>query len=423
MHRRVSARTAMALCDQAVVSGISFLITIIVGRVCGKPELGIYALGMSVVFLALAAQQSLISAAHTVFSVRLEGESRRRYNGAIAIQFLALCGLVAGAIAVVALSRNWFAASSIQGGKSAGAVFGVLVVVCPCILLREFARRFEFARFNMARAFLLDACIAVLTLGLLATLYALALLSGTSALLAVGGACASAGGVWWITSRSQFQVELARLPEEFRRGWQFGRWVFGGQVSFALVGFSLQWMIATMMDEGAVGVYSACLMLVLLANPIVLGIQNVLSPSIAESMHEGGCERVRRLVLQSSMALSLMMATYVSVIAIWGELFLQQLYGDAFGGNGFAIGMLGWGALATASGVASNHGLRAIERPELNFVAAATGLITAVAVGWFLIPSWGVAGAATGFASGCSVTAAARLSAFLYVSSRSRESI
>ncbi len=411
-------RAVLALADQAVVSGIGFLTTIFIGRACGKPELGIYALGMSIVLLAIAAQQSLISAAHTVFSVRLEDDARRRYNGAIAVQFAVLCLLIVLGLGGISLGLGVF-----KDGSETTKVLNVLLLVCPCILLREFARRFEFARFNLFRAFLLDTGIAALLLALLSILAYNSLLSGVTGLLAVGGACALAGGTWWLTTRSQFRVVAATLKDEFRRGWQYGRWVFGGQISFAMVGFSLQWITAVMIDEAAVGVYSACWMLVLIANPVVLGLQNVLSPSIAKSMHEGGNRQVRRLVMRSTIALTLMMAVYVTVIAIWGDFILQQLYGDTFAGNGITIGLLGWGALATAAGVSSNHGLRAIERPELNFVAAVIGLVVGVVTACFLIPTWGVSGAAMGFAVSCSLTSCVRMISFIKVAHDSTETL
>ena len=77
-HGRSSTRALLALADQAVVSGTGFVTTIAIGRACGKPGLGIYALGMSIVLLAIAAQQSLISAAHTIFSVRLDEDALRQ---------------------------------------------------------------------------------------------------------------------------------------------------------------------------------------------------------------------------------------------------------------------------------------------------------------------------------------------------------
>jgi len=410
-RNRARGLAVLALADQCVISGVSFLTTIIIGRACGKMELGLYALGMSVVLLAIAAQQSLISAAHTVFSVRLEGLAYRRYNGSIALQFVALNLVIMLGLGVVATLA--YVAGS-EGGTA--QVLVVLVVVCPSVLVREFARRFQFARFQTVSAFLLDTAIAVLQVALLGGLMALSWLSGATGLLAVGCASALVGLFWGVTNRREFELSGTDHAAEFARGWRFGRWVFGGQMLFTSVAFVIQWTIAYLMDEAAVGVYSACMTLVLLANPVVLGLQNLLSPSIAKAMHDGGVVRVRQLVGQSTLALSLMLSAFVAVLGLWGDAILVALYGESFAGNGLVVALLGGGMLATATGVSSNHGLRTLERPELNFMASLGGLLTGVTTAYLMIPSWGVSGAAMGFAISCTITSAVRLVCFASIS-------
>ena len=151
--------------------------------------------------------------------------------------------------------------------------------------------------------------------------------------MAIGAACGLTGSLWYLRNRSQFRLVPERVRDEFKHGWRFGRWVFGGQVSFAMVGFSIQWIMAGMVGEAAVGVYSASMMLVLLANPIVLGLQNMLSPSIAKAMHRGGRRKVREVVAQSTIGLTLLMLVYVGIVAYWGDFILTHLYGESFAGN------------------------------------------------------------------------------------------
>jgi O-antigen/teichoic acid export membrane protein len=366
---------------------------IVIGRTCGKVELGIYSLGMSLVVLAIAAQQSLVSAAHTVFSVRLDGESRRQYNGAVAVQFVALSLLVVVSLGVISLGCRYGIVS-----PETTRVFSVLLFVCPCILLREFARRFEFARFGMFRVFVLDAVIAILLVACLGLMVYAGRLSGATGLLAVGAACATAGAFWYSINRSEFRLAGANLGAEFKRSWRFGRWVFGGQFTSGMLAVSIQWITAALIGEAAVGVYSACMMLVLFSNPIVLGLLNMLAPSIAKAMHDGGTESVRRVVAQSTGLLTSIMIVFVSIITFWGDSILARLYDPSFTGNGVTVALLGLGALASAIGDSANHGLRTLERPEFNFLAALTGLLAAVVTVCCCVPLWGVVGAALGFA-------------------------
>ncbi|MEM9589085.1 MAG: oligosaccharide flippase family protein [Planctomycetota bacterium] len=410
-RQRSLLRAATALSDQAVVSGISFLTTIMIGRICGKSELGIYSMGMSVVVLAIAAQQSLVSAAHTVFSVRLQGDLRRRYNGSIAVQFAALNLLIAATLGLSAIGFwIWLP------GSETAKILGPLAIVCPCVLLREFARRFEFASFQVTRALMLDGLIAAVQVVLLAMLAYSTWLSGVAGLWVVATASGLCAAGWWTLSRRQFQLSGGDHADEFVRGWQFGRWVFGGQMAFAMVGFSMQWMTAGLIGEAAVGVYGACMTLVMLSNPVVLGLQNLLSPSIASAMHQGGAASVRRLVAKATAAFTLLLSTFATVVFFLGDRLLSFIYGSQFAGNGLTISLLCLGVFASAVGVSFNHGLRTLERPEFNFVASVLGLVAGALTAWTLIPNWGVSGAACGYATSCTVTAVVRLISFLIVS-------
>src|SRR5438132_4331641 len=65
-----SGNQALALIDQAVVSGTSFLTTILIGRWCGAGELGVYSLGFSLLVSWGSVQNSLISLPYTIYRLR-----------------------------------------------------------------------------------------------------------------------------------------------------------------------------------------------------------------------------------------------------------------------------------------------------------------------------------------------------------------
>ncbi len=400
--------------DQAVISGISFLTAVLVGRVGGKTELGIYTLGMSVVLLAISIQQSLVSAPHTIFVIRFHGPERLKYNGSLLSQAIILNLLL---LAMIVLAGLVFVTGL---GPDEGAwIMAVLLITCPAVLLREFGRRFMFAHMNMSGALFLDVGIAFIQLAALGLLYATGCLTGISGLIAVGLACAISGATWMWTCREKFELDREWLVPEARRSWDFGRWVFGGQVSVALVAVVMNWLLAGIHGEDATGVYGACMMLILLANPFILGIQNLLSPNMAQAMHQQGSQRVRYLVGRSTLALAGMMGAFALVIGIWGDPLVQLIYTEDYGGNQWAIGLLACGAFALSVGVSSNHGLRAIERPEVNFYAAVCGLLAGCLVAAVWIPGHGVLGAAAGYFAACLVTATYRVLGFLYVSRNS----
>ena len=65
-----SGNHALALMDHAVVSGTSFLTTILIGRWCGASELGVYSLGFSLLVSWGCVHQSLIALPYTIYRHR-----------------------------------------------------------------------------------------------------------------------------------------------------------------------------------------------------------------------------------------------------------------------------------------------------------------------------------------------------------------
>ena len=86
--------SALALLDQAVVSGANFTIAVLVGRLCGLAELGAFALGGTILVFAAAVQEALIASPYTVFVQRLDGRTRGLYARSVLQQSgLLMCSI------------------------------------------------------------------------------------------------------------------------------------------------------------------------------------------------------------------------------------------------------------------------------------------------------------------------------------------
>src|SRR5262245_20727373 len=81
---------ALALIDQALVSGSRFATTLVVGRFCGPAELGEYSLAFSLHVLAGCVQEALLTTPYAVVSKRLRPRSRATYAGAIARMYFSV---------------------------------------------------------------------------------------------------------------------------------------------------------------------------------------------------------------------------------------------------------------------------------------------------------------------------------------------
>ena len=72
---------ANVLFDQVLVSGTSFVTTVLIGRVLGKGQLGLYVLVYSVVIVLLEVQNSFIASPYTIHSPRLDQLRQAQHTG------------------------------------------------------------------------------------------------------------------------------------------------------------------------------------------------------------------------------------------------------------------------------------------------------------------------------------------------------
>src|SRR5438128_4628311 len=121
-----SGKHTLALIDQAVVSGTSFLTTILIGRWCGAGELGVYSLGFSLLVSWGCAQQSLIALPYTIYRHRSRWGTQEEYAGSALVHN----GLLS-ALALVALAAAGVVLSSVGAVAGLAAVIWALAGVMP----------------------------------------------------------------------------------------------------------------------------------------------------------------------------------------------------------------------------------------------------------------------------------------------------
>ena len=132
--RAVSGAHIYALFDQAVVSGASFLTMIMIGRWTNPVELGLYAIGVSILLSLLATQQTLISLPYTVQRSCPAATAAEHAGGALVqCGLLALLTIVLLTVAALGLIAN--------GAKpELAALTWTLAGVAPFVLLRDLGR-------------------------------------------------------------------------------------------------------------------------------------------------------------------------------------------------------------------------------------------------------------------------------------------
>jgi hypothetical protein len=124
---------AVAIFDQAVVSGTSFLTAVIIGRLGSRDMLGVYYLAWQVVLLVQSVQERTISIPYMIYCSRRKGDALAAYTGSALAHQLSLVGLVTAGLGLFLLAR---ALGLVQA--DAAVVAAALLAALPFMLLRWF---------------------------------------------------------------------------------------------------------------------------------------------------------------------------------------------------------------------------------------------------------------------------------------------
>lgn len=386
---------ALALLDQGVVSAANFITTIVVARSAGPSGLGLYAIAFSIVVTLLALQEALIVAPYAIRLHSAHGAPAQHAGAALWLS-CALSAVVAAGLVFFALGAAAFGA---DGPKL--SLLWTLAGVAPVVMGREFFRRHALAHLNMRRTLLLDAAASGMQLCGLAALAALGAVSAATALAALGLAAGLtvAGGA--ILTRREFSFSRDVATVTARHFWVLGRWLLVSRGAMQAQSYLPYWMAGVYGGPAATGVIAACMSVVALANPVVFGITNVLTPRAALAWRQGGGAGLRRQTVQEAAIMAAALALLLLTIVIGGDRLLHFLYGSQeFASSSRVLSVFALALASLAIGIPAANALAAMERPRAIVVVTALTLpVTAVAIG-LLMARWGTLGAACGYLFG-----------------------
>ena len=403
----------VSLADQAVASATNFLTGVIIARACSKEQLGLYMLGLSLILLMTDFQTSLITTPYMVYAPRLKGSAHALYTGSTLIHQLAFC-----LITMLGVACGAFAVTKGVGPRGLGPVLWALCVVIALIMLREHARRVSFARLKLWTAFLFDTCIAVGQIGGLLVLARFGLLSASRAFWVIGSVCGIAVLGWLWSDRQFYHPHLGEALADLKKNWVFGKWVFASGLVWAVSMNLYPWFLAYFHGAASTGVWAACLGVVSVGNPALLGIQNFVGPKISHVYAAEGPEALRRWVLKISAVISLPVSLLCLGLILWGGRLVALLYGRQYTGNSLVVAILALNLLVAAAAFSFSRALMAIERADLDFLVNCAALFVMVTLGFWLVRAFGPLGAAIGLFGANLATSAVRAGVFLRLRAR-----
>ncbi|GAB5439998.1 MAG: hypothetical protein Fues2KO_03470 [Fuerstiella sp.] len=392
----------VAIADQAIVSGTNFVTAVLIGRCCGADQLGVYSLIVSTLALLYGFQEQLITAPYVMFHHRRRGHALHRYQGSMFGHQFLFTTLVLIALLVVQQT-------SILPSAHSDRLIVVLAVAIPAMLFRAFLRETALAHCDLPGVLIMDLTLSVVQLGTLSVLWwndavSLQFLFGVIGIMAVLTTCLKL-----YRERKVFHCRPKFFRLHWHRNFRFGRWALATHVAGSSTPFLMPWVLFLMHGETATGQLASCSVIVGVANLLLSGLSDFLTPRAALAYQRGGVIRLQR-ILTSMGGVSLAAIGPVCVVALlFGQSMLDLLYDSRFPNTGPLVALLTFAVLANAMGNVAGNGLWALNRPRANFVADLITLTAAIAGVVVFVRPHGAFGAAIAVLVAAVIGAAARI--------------
>jgi O-antigen/teichoic acid export membrane protein len=380
----------LTVLDQIVVSGTNFIITIIIGRACIKDELGLYVLGFTIVVLALDLQYVLIISPYTVTIPEFFGEEHSSYTGSTLVHHLCLSILVIIIIGVTSAIMFW-----LHKSRDLTLVLIILSATIWPIMIKEYVRLIFIANLQIRKAFFFDLSVAFFQIFGIITLAFFGLLSARITYIIIG---CSSGLIsylaWYIWIRKAIFIIGKEIRKDFSRNWSFSKWMLLSTILFTINVQLYPWIINYFFGPGDTGIFSACKNLIYLTNPLLIGMGVYLVPLSSHNFIKRGVNGLRKIVLYSTILLSIIIGIFCIIVLKYGGLLVQILYGAQFAGNGRLVGIFAIGIFVWSLSLPANYGLLAMKKPDADSKGYLIVLGFNITIGILLVRHLGIYGAA-----------------------------
>ncbi len=380
----------IAVADQGIASATNFFTTVIIGRFCTQAELGLYTLGFSIVLFVLTIQASIITTPYLVYCAKTKDRAHAQYRGSTLIHVAILSIITMFFLAVGSVSFSF--GSDLR--QRLGAVFSSLVMVILFINARDYVRQICFAALKVKKAFIVDLAVAVLQIGGLALLVYYDSLSARSAFVVTGISCGIIVTGWLAYNKRSFPIKSENLFEHLKLNWAFGKWILAGGSTYVVFTRIYPWIITDFHGASATGAFSACMSLVFLFNPLLMGIGNYIGPKAVHAFASSGYLRLKSVVYSQAVFIMIAMSVFCAIMMFFGDSIVTLAYGSEYQGQGKVIGILALAVTASAFAIPFRGGLLAFERPEILFSSNLVALVITFVFGIWLVKEYSIVGAA-----------------------------
>ncbi len=381
---------AWTLLDQVLITGVNFLLNILLARWLPAASYGAFTVAFTVFILIGMLHTGLLTEPLLVFGPSRYKKRLPIYYATLLrahLQFSVVCLIGLGLAGGVFYLNNQ---------TELGIVFFALALALPCVLFLWLIRKACYVRLNIRWAAWGAGMYFVTVLAGLGLLYQQSVLTGATAwgLMAAGSLVA---GLWMMRKlgiNPQMALDPTWTAFVRRRHWAYGRWASStgvlhwipGQVAFILLPL---WHGL----EASAGL-KALMNLIMPAMQAYAALTLPMLPLLVQARREG---RLSRMTLAFVGGISGAMVLYLILLGVFGDPLMHLLYRGQYDSYAPLIVLVGLVPLFTGAMAVLAAALRACEQPQDVFWAYVGSAVISLTVGLALMYSLGVRGAILGY--------------------------
>jgi len=392
--RRVKAlgHVNWALSDQALVSAVNFLTTILVARMVSLEAFGVFSIAWMIILLSKDLQNAAINAPMMSIGPKHSTDELPDYYGAAILQQLIFTTASIGLILLGSAIATVFYPKMMTVG-----FIVALTALVGADQLQDFVRRYLYANERPAAALVNDLVNSGSRLALLLLMFAYFPADVITVLWVMTG-CAMAGvGVGALTIGT-VRFSRAWMKSIALRNWQFSKWMSATSILRWLSSNLIILVSGGVLGPQVVGAIRAAINVMAPRNVLILGLSNVALVRGARKMQSDGTPGLR-LFLSKILALGLAFDLSLSIgAAVFADKIMLYLYGPEFVPYSFIIYWLACINIVHFLAFTVGIGLQILEHTRPFFTSALIEAAFGLAASYALVAWFGLTGTLAGLA-------------------------
>jgi O-antigen/teichoic acid export membrane protein len=391
-------KSALSLTDQALTSGASFAVNLLLARWLPGEAYGAFAVAFAAYLFVTGFYNVLLLEPLSVM-----GPSRHSAN--LPSYFLVqvkLHILLTGILSMAALVTGLILWEFMPQSPLLSAILGAGITL-PLLLFLWLTRRMCYVVQRPKIAVIGSACyLAFVVMGLF-LLQHLGHLDAFAGFLLLGGGSMFSGIILaWLLGlkRDPTGEENVSWRTVLLENWTYGRWLAGGTVLSSVSSQMQTFLVAALLGLSAAGVFRAVQIPMLVMTQVVFAVGPVILPAFSYDFGRGAVRGMRRKATLVSLGLGTAALCFVAFMATFAMPIEHLLFGDKYSAYAGLIWILALIPVAQGFSLGFSMALRASQTPHFDLVANGIAAPVAVISAIVLIRWFGLTGAAISLVAG-----------------------